>query len=482
MVEEQKPYWPGLEIDGQQEGKLRSDGKSVTEETNTAAISVEEEQKLPPTDDSRNINKKRCLGAIPPTFRSRKRKQKTNNNNNNTNTKITSQPISDLVTTVENTKSGSTTRDTSAAAGAELGIINEITKNQEQNTNEPSADNNITTKPIAASASVVPISSEHTLGENDNMDDQSSVSTERTPGTLVKFLLRKKLPILEEVVTNIRNVLLGMLTGSPALIQRDLITPTSSLSPHSGDGTSNNGESKIESINGNGHEKNVKNSNELGKEQSPEEVIAKLEIIGKRHEALLNRLESAAAKREEELRNDVQDQKLTQDLQLHQQEEQHESAAKLLRDYHSLKEENTSLKLELEQRERSNDMYQVELQRQKESIKALEESKRSIHFMFQSRITEQFRELTERECDIKKKKELLTNAYLEIEKLRNRIVELEQEKRWGTNVETTKSRAGVNEIIDSSAAHLGTNLTLPRSGKGQQLAFSHRVRHRQNKY
>ena len=63
MVEEQKPYWPGLEIDGQQEGKLRSDGKSVTEETNTAAISVEEEQKLPPTDDSKNVNKKRCLGG-----------------------------------------------------------------------------------------------------------------------------------------------------------------------------------------------------------------------------------------------------------------------------------------------------------------------------------------------------------------------------------------------------------------------------------
>ena len=307
--------------------------------------------------------------------------------------------------------------------------------------------------------------------QSSKTDDQSSVSSSdtksvgtATPRTLVNFLVQKKIPILDKVVSDIRDVLFGMVSRSPALLQKHLAEASQSSFTSAGDTGQN---TQV----GNNHM-------ESGRKQPPQEDnISKFEDICKRQEKLLDRIvemELAAAKREEEFRKQIQEQKEALQQQNHQRQSQQDKdlTANLLlqKEYRIFEKANTSLKMKIERRNRSIEAYRMELQEKDSIIEGLEESRLLMKHSFQSRVEEQFGIIEKHTNSLKIERK-------ENEKLRNRVLVLEIEKS-NQDVEAAEGdnlTPGV-ETVDSTIVFGEGPTSAPISRKERQ-AYSQRTRH-----
>ncbi|VEU41059.1 unnamed protein product [Pseudo-nitzschia multistriata] len=162
---------------------------------------------------------------------------------------------------------------------------------EEANPNHPSGDATGTTPKGSGGPKRTPASA----GSRSTASEATSVVTpsKTTPRALVRFLLRKKFPVLADCVAYIRDVLSGMVSGSPALLQKHLTaSETASLSSF---GLPQNGSNNTSS--------NGSNQQQQQQQQAQHEALLGFEDICNRQEALLDRmagLESALGKREEE--------------------------------------------------------------------------------------------------------------------------------------------------------------------------------------
>jgi hypothetical protein len=231
-------------------------------------------------------------------------------------------------------------------------------------------------------------------------NDNDAKMKMKTPTALASFLLRTKLPVIDDVLSNIRDVLLGMVSPS---LQNGITKISGGTMSHSCSKSKNN-------INDNvNHTKQSQNRHE--EEKGSEVVITSkfLDVCEQQEKFLerMERMESAAAKREEEF----------------------------LKRTTERREENltTELKRHLHDKTR----YQSEIKEKNRVIKDLKESKRSIQRLFQSRLDEQFLELSKRET--------------ENENLRNRISILEQRKKTHNSTVSTTT----NHVSDLIAACQG---------------------------
>mmetsp|Transcript_19332 Transcript_19332/g.48138 ORF Transcript_19332/g.48138 Transcript_19332/m.48138 type:complete len:613 (-) Transcript_19332:35-1873(-) len=302
--------------------------------------------------------------------------------------------------------------------------------------------------------------------------DQSSVSSSdtksvgtATPRTLVNFLVKKKIPILDKVVSDIRDVLFGMVSRSPALLQKHLAEASQSSFTSTGD-------AGLGTQAGNNHM-------ESGRKQPPQQDnISKFEEICKRQEKLLDRIvemELAAAKREEEFRKQIQEQKeaLQQQNDQRQSQQDKDLTANLLlqKEYRILEKANASLKMKLERRNRSIEAYRLELHEKDSIIEGLEESKLLMKHSFQSRVEEQFGIIEKHTNSLKIERK-------ESEKLRNRILVLEIEKsNQGVEAAEADNLTPGVETVDSTVVLAEGPSSAPTSRKEHQ-AYSQRTRHR----
>jgi hypothetical protein len=501
-VVEPKPYWPGLEIDEHDRDKSRhgSNNNSIDNNENTDAMKsnietsakenmqdndktvvsigrVEESSAInsnaegetkpsPSMNDSRKGNTNRYAGSIS-TFRSRKRKRNPSANNNYVSDNALPQLPGNNSMTGEEQEGGSDTANTlvdTTSTSTTVGTANEVTRKCSQPivktmrtsttniigslTNVSTNNNHATAKATDAIKTITPAPARKTNNHanDNNSDDLSSVSssseTRATPRVLVNFLLHQKFPVLDQVVSDIRDILSGMVSRSPALLQKHLARAATTSPALTGANTGNDRE-----INNSNNNNNTNNSHggmdhnydalKSEQKQPPQqETISKLQDICKRQEMLLDRItgmESAATRREIAFLKQTQEEEQAHYHHQHQQQEQRQcqeedSTAKLQRDYQTLQETNANLQMKLERKNTSIETYRLELKERGKTIGELEGSKRSIHCTFQSRFDEQFRELSERECIIEKQRNLLRIARLENEKLRNRIVVLEEER------------------------------------------------------
>ena len=281
-----------------------------------------------------------------------------------------------------------------------------------------------------------------------------------TPRVLIRLLLKKKFPVLEECVSNIRDILLGMVSGSPALLQKRL-TATETSSPSSPLVSSQSSSTINDDINADIHtttNNDVIKSDHGGETQiqtqtqtnyndiRQQEAISKFEVICKRQEVLLDRidgLESAAAKREEEFCRHT----------LERKQQQHQ---------HHLREEDVVAQLQID-----NSILKLQLQEAKES-------KESIQKMFQSRLDEQFRELAQRDGVAKKQRQELITALMENEMLRNKLTGLLDKGRTTQIGDDAHINPPFEESGTAAAAKKGF-----RSGTAPNAAYhSNRIRHR----
>ena len=453
----------------------RVDGSSATDIND-----VEGETKpSPPMNDSKKGNtNNRHLGGIS-TFRPRKRKRKPSININNVGDNALPHLPGNTTMPGEEQEGGhdiakNALINCTSAASTTVGTASEVTRkcsqpivdatgtsttnstgsltNNSTNINSPATNNHATAKATdAINNTIIPVPARKTNTTNNpanndsnHSDDQSSVSSSSdaraTPRVLVKFLLHQKIPLLDQVVSDIRDILTGMVSRSPALLQKHLARAATTRSPaHPITNTGNDREiTSNESNNNNINDKRTNNSqggmmddnNNVLKSEQKQEAVSKLEDICKRQEMLLDRMESAAARREEEFLKQTQEEKQAHQLQQQQkkqrQRQQEDSAAKLQRDYQLLQQANASLQMKLEAKNHSIETYRFELEEKGKTIGELEGSRRSIHGTFQLRFDEQFRELSERECTIEKQRNLLKIARVENEKLRHRIEVLEE--------------------------------------------------------
>lgn len=514
---EPQPYWPGLEIDEHDRKKScngsnivddngknnakKSDTKSNTEEDNqnndenidcfgmveeSSTINSNAEREIKPSpsmNDARKGNTNRCSASIS-AFRSRKRKKTIHQN------KTSENAHPQLPGNKSNTTNTRVATDTSTAVKTAnvvvrkcAGSIDTTAKNFTASSLKLSTNSHAIVRAKTATQNITPISARKTNNTSDNTHDLSSVSSSdvrsaesTTPRALVNFLLQEKFPVLDEVVSNIREILFGMISRSPVLLQKHLAMAATKPLPPAGADTENILESNNDRNRKNDH--GGMNHNDMlrseRKQPPQEETLSKLQDICQRHEMLLDRLagiESAATRREKVLHEETQKEKQIQDLEQQQQNEQRqchqeEDSVKLQRDYQTLQKANASLKLKLK---RSNDSIESYVQ----TIEELEESKRSINGMFQSRFDEQFRELSERECTIETQRNVLQIARIENKKLRNRIVVLEEGRPWNTETEGDHSRVGISTVAHAVG---GNPMSVP--SRKEHNAYSHRIRHR----
>ena len=488
------------------EGRQDSPKAIVSIERVEGSSAEGETKPSPSMNDSKKGNtntntNSRHVGGIS-TFRPRKRKRKPSINNNDVGDNAIPQLPGNTTMTGEEQEQeqGSDIAknalvDSTSATSTTVGTANEVTRKCSHpivnTTTGPSTtnstgsltnvstnnNNHATAKATDAINTITPVPAKKTNttnnyanNDNNNSDDQSSVSsssdTRATPRVLVKFLLHQKFPLLDRVVSDIRDILTGMVSRSPALLQKHLAkTSTTTLPPLPWGNTGNNRE-----INNGGIEDNDNASRSERNTPPQQETMSKLEDICKRQEMLLDRMtgmESAAARREEEFLKQTQEEKQAQQQaqqqkeQRQRQRQQEDSTAKLQRDYQTLQEANASLQMKLEAKNHSIETYRLQLEEKGKTIGELEGSKRSIHGTFQSRFDEQFRELSERECLIEKQRNLLKIARLENEKLRNRI---------GLRVlEEGRPRSAVETDADADAdANHAYNSHRIRHANGQQ--------------
>jgi len=262
----------------------------------------------------------------------------------------------------------------------------------------------------------------------------------KTPTAFACFLLRKKLPVIDEVLSSIRHVLLGMVAPS---LKNQIAT--------SG-GTSNNLDDSV----------NLTKQSQNHDEES-KVVCSQFRDICEQQDKFLERiekLESAAAKREEKFLKRIEK----------EQERREENLA-------------TELKRHLQEKSR----FQSELKEKDRVINDLKESKRSIQRLFQSRLDEQFHELTKRETIIGKQKREFEMTRKENEDFRTQIVMLEQRKKTNIPVLATVDR----RIQITEATNHVSNLVTACQGGSQTdemadssnvkkcaSAYNHRIRRR----
>ena len=263
-----------------------------------------------------------------------------------------------------------------------------------------------TANPLTANATATATTTAKTDMAYD--DDNDAKMEMKTPTALAGFLLRKKLPVIDEVLSNIRDVLLGMVSPS---LQNRITTTSGGTMSHS---CSNSNSSKN---NLNVNVNSTKQSHNQHEEEEEGEVVvtSKFHDVCEQQEKFLERMERielAAAKREEEFLK-----RTTEEPQ-------------------NRREEN--LVTELKRHIQDKSKYQSEIKEKNRVIKDLKESKRSTQRLFQSRLDEQFRELSKRET--------------ENENLRKRIAILEQSSKK-SNCSTVSTTT--NHVSDLIAACQG---------------------------
>jgi len=256
----------------------------------------------------------------------------------------------------------------------------------------------------------------------------------KTPTAFACFLLRKKLPVIDEVLSNIRHVLQRM------------VAPSLKNQIGTSGGTSNNLDDNVNLT------KQSQNQDEESKV-----VCSQFRDICEQQDNFLERiekLESAAAKREEKFLKRIEK----------EQERREENLA-------------TELKRHLQEKSR----FQSELKEKDRVIKDLKESKRSIQRLFQSRLDEQFHELTKRETIIGKQKREFEMTRKENEDFRNQIVLLEQRKK--TNIPVLATADGRIQITEATK-HVSCQtdeMADSSNVKKCASAYNHRIRRRRER-
>eukprot|EP00533_Pseudo-nitzschia_delicatissima_P009791 CAMPEP_0116081482 /NCGR_PEP_ID=MMETSP0327-20121206/2219_1 /TAXON_ID=44447 /ORGANISM="Pseudo-nitzschia delicatissima, Strain B596" /LENGTH=584 /DNA_ID=CAMNT_0003572217 /DNA_START=89 /DNA_END=1843 /DNA_ORIENTATION=- len=514
---EAKPYWPGLEID--------EDDRNTASPGSNKDVDNRNEESVEPTiespanedkekDDKRIVSigkgegsstansngeekgsKRRSTGDIS-IFRSRKRKRKLNVNDNlaripksngltgeeqDVRSNPAKAPPQSTVTTLkDSTNHAKAPPDIPTMTTVDT--TNEVIKKCAQPVDKASELQSTVTTPkdstnqIAAAKATDDNKKGNTISPgnppSNKTGDQSSVSSSdtksvgtATPRTLVNFLVKKKIPILDKVVSDIRDVLFGMVSRSPALLQKHLAEASQSSFTSTGD-------AGLGTQAGNDHM-------ESGRKQPPQQDnISKFEEICKRQEKLLDRIvemELAAAKREEEFRKQIQEQKeaLQQQNDQRQSQQDKDLTANLLlqKEYRILEKANASLKMKLERRNRSIEAYRLELHEKDSIIEGLEESKLLMKHSFQSRVEEQFGIIEKHTNSLKIERK-------ESEKLRNRILVLEIEKsNQGVEAAEADNLTPGVETVDSTVVLAEGPSSAPTSRKEHQ-AYSQRTRHR----
>ena len=503
---EPKPYWPGLEIDehdrkksshgrinndingditsinpniqshSEEETRGKMDGATSSETQEESGTSGQSSA----TNDQKNSSTKRCAVGVP-KFRSRKRKSKISINLCSGDNLPKKGP-NDIRLTGEKQEVGinMTNNHAVALSSTKAGMrkiaqsIEAITKDSSKNDTASfenvSGDDKLSDRISAVTMNSNLVSSKKTNVVDDNKDDLSSTSSNEgkpsistTPRALVTFLLRKKFPVLDDVLSSIRDILFGMVSQSPAILQKHLAKATTTSHAASATRSSDSGNFQIP-LRGKSHE----------------ETISKLQDICKRQEILLDRIAGIeSATRLEDCRNQTQDGDVTQRLRHRQQPKEQrqvqkeiDSTTKLHRDYQKLQETNTSLKMKLDASNKSIESHRLELQAYIETIQELEKSKRSIQYTFRSRFDEQFRELSERDLIIEKQRTLLRVARAENEKLRGRIVRLEDGRYRSSD---SNHYRGSDISANENFAFLAEDIETTHSHEGHH-AYSHRIR------
>ena len=516
---EPKPYWPGLEIDEQDRMKAGFSSSNVGINTNAEAaeskakpVVKEDGQKdndptgegktmngsaSPPTKDSNDTKTKISTGDIS-NFRSRKRRRKLPANENDSSRNVLSQTPKNSSTIGEEQEGGSSNNAKSSIETARNGAKpmdrppqDSIMENAViQNTISvptPSTKNQATAEAAAATKNNTPTPHRKMIQSTNKTDDQSSLSssdtrpTGATPRALVKFLVQKKLPILDKVVSDIRDVLFGMVSRSPALLHKHLAEAATTSSQSSRVSIVDNGEINNICNSANSQEGiNYTGTLESGRKLPPQvDSMSNFQDICKRQEKLLDRIcemELAAEKRDERSKQiQEQNQTLQQQKDQRQYQQEESSPAKPQRDYYEILEDaNAGLKWKLEKANSSIETYRLELEERDKSIQGLKESKRLVQSMFQSSVNEQFRVI---ETHINS----LNVERAENEKLRKRILLLTNESLRSAETEPNNSASsfGVETVANDAAVFSGGKAPESALTNKKNLAYSHRVRHRQ---
>lgn len=502
-MEEPKPYWPGLEIEEQDKTKASggmntnndANGKGNEVETNTnmsakedlkkgekriVSIGREEEgSSAINANETGKANTTRSTGDVS-RFRSRKRRRKLHSSDNLSKLSESNDIAidgekgqSDPAKSTTNVAISSTIVATSNEANKKYAepvgkasvLQHTVTTTEESSNNSTAAKApNETAKGYATSPG---------KGANGKTDDQSSVSSSEirstvaaTPRTLVNFLVQRKIPILDKVVSDIREVLFGMVSRSPSLLQKYLEEASQSSFASNSVGVhtqvGNNNSSVLESE----------------RKKSPKEDD-KFDAICKQQELLMDRIgemELAATKREKEFSAQIQEQNQLLQQQNDEwqfQRQQQDWIEKLQSDYKLLEEANVKLNEKLERRNRTIETYRLELEEKDRTIVGLKQSKRLMKHSFQSCIEEQL-------GVIEKHRQSLEIERRENEKLRKRILLLEGEE----DNRSVESVTAENESVDDETATktsivvLGEASQSTGKGRDEHAAYRHRVRQR----
>ena len=463
-MSEPKPYWPGLEID--EDGATNVESRnSADAKSNGSAIGVDSIKEPSNAEDvldeamAIEDSKPNNKGASPAmekrpktdlsTFRSRKRRRKVSPNNGAPKMDSLSEtPKTGSTAELEQNNQGDppTEETTTTAPSAE----EDITENSSEPNNATSQDSlqqkpetqgtarTVDAENEAPTVATAPKENEsNSVQPKDNKKEHQSSgpnsdNTKATPRVLVKFLVQKKVPNLERVVSDIRDVLLGMVSRSPALLQKHMAEITSASSSQS----QSQSQSSQVSMGDMSSYTNT-NSQDARSHAStiPEDSMSKFLEICKRQEKMMDRLdkkEQAVEKREELLFKQIQ---------------QHESAQKQQKDEdQNQQEEILSLRKQLEEANHSMESYRSKLEEKEKTLESLEEAKRLVQARYQTRVKEQFRVIEEQTNALKAER-------AENEMLKKRIALLE--------------RGESDEPVSNGFS--------PR----EHHAFSHRVRHRQ---
>ena len=464
-VGEPKPYWPGLEID--EDGATNADDSNSTGvKSNGDAIGVGSIKEPSNAEDvldevmATEESKPNNSGASPAmekrpktdlsTFRSRKRRRKVSSNHDVPKMDSLSEtPNNSGSPQVEQETQGADEKlpppieeTTTVAPSAE----EDITEHSSEPKNATSQDSlqqkpetQETVRTVDAENQAPTVATAPKENESNSVQQQnnkkehqssgpSSDNTKATPRVLVKFLVQKKIPSLERVVSDIRDVLLGMVSRSPTLLQKHMGEITSASSSQSQSSQVSMGD-----MSGYTNANSQDTSSHASK--IPEDSMSKFLEICKRQEQMMDRLdkkEQAVEKREELLFKQIQ---------------QHESAQKQRKDEdQNQQEEILSLRKQLEKANQSMESYRSKLEEKEKTLENLEEAKRLVQVRYQTRVKEQFRVIEEQTNALKTER-------AENEMLKKRIALLEREEH--------------DETVSNDFS--------PR----EHHAFSHRVRHRQ---